>query len=110
MTGQNTDQEMFAAVRANQRMLSELVAKVEEVQVCQATMTEVLDNGLKETVENLERVVMGDEDMGVPPLRITVNKLVTAGNKAKWWLAGAVGVLSLPDLIRFIQNLVVSTP
>lgn len=76
-----------------------------------------IDEGIKEEVQRLKRLVDGDPGLGISGLRQdmkdaqkTISNLITEKdaliNRAKgaWWLAGIAGLTTLANVIAFLRG------
>jgi hypothetical protein len=59
---------------------------------------------LESASERLTLLVMGDEDLGVPPMRDILGELAIAYDRAKW-AAGALGITNVGAIIVWLTTL-----
>lgn len=59
---------------------------------------------LTETIRNVSIVVLGDDELGIEPLRPMVVRLQTAYDRAKW-IAGSLATTNVGSILAWVSTL-----
>lgn len=84
-------------------LLKDFGERIESLEVVVNTSSVKVDH-LETSSNRLTLLVMGDEDLGVAPMRETLGEIAIAYDRAKW-AAGALGVTNVGALIAWLTTL-----